>query len=295
MKQLLIGMAVVGLFGLAAQAQPPAKPAANTDLRKHIEKQPMDFLPIGSYVWYKHVDGVLALAEWKKALVPTCVEILKDSEKLEAKLAAVVFLGKAQDWTKDATAALFNALDDNNVEVRRWAVRTLSADAETQKRLAGYRDHKDSVVRLFACCSYLSFSKCGEAELSVLLAGLEHPDCTARCKVLATLAQYPPTTRNAVPALLQAMQTEPYSWVKARMIRVLPKMGAHAKEAVPALIALLQSDSSWYRSAACESLGDMGRDAQQAAEALRNCMNNDQDDLVRIAARKALERVNPAK
>ena len=74
---------------------------------------------------------------------------------------------------------------------------------------------------------------------------------------------------------------------------LLGRMGPEAKEAVPALLELLQDESIQNRRLAAWTLGSIGQGAVEAIPALRAALR-DADEGVRKMACEALDKINPS-
>ena len=111
-----------------------------------------------------------------------------------------------------------------------------------------------------------------------------------RTYAVGTIGELGPKGADAMPELLEALQTEDL-YVRREAAIAAGKMGAAGCQAVPSLIRLLhfrESDSSIF---AAESLGKLGSCALEAVPALRVAAQDSNPDLLKSAARKALNRL----
>ena len=78
--------------------------------------------------------------------------------------------------------------------------------------------------------------------------------------------------------------------MRANAAQALGKIGPAAKDAVPALIAVVKDERSSIHEEAVNTLGEIGPAAAEAELALRDAVK-DKDPNVRTAAARALRRI----
>jgi HEAT repeat protein len=99
-----------------------------------------------------------------------------------------------------------------------------------------------------------------------------------------------PAARDAVAALKQSLQDKDVHW---QAVLALLSVGPLA-EALPELIRTLNTDSDWtLRSAAAQTLGRLGKEAQAAVPALIAALA-DKDSFVCSHAAEAIGSIGPA-
>jgi HEAT repeat protein len=115
------------------------------------------------------------------------------------------------------------------------------------------------------------------------------PDVQLRREVFRTLEALGTAARPAVSALVERLRNGTNE-DRIRAAIVLRKIGAGGKEAVSALIVLLEHQST--RLTAAQALGAIGPQARDAVPVLRAALT-DADRMVREAAAQALEMIEP--
>src|SRR6266498_4423924 len=122
-----------------------------------------------------------------------------------------------------------------------------------------------------------------------LIQQLRSQDANIRAFAADTLARMGAEAKEAVPALAAALKDRD-QFVRLYAARALRRMGAEAKEAAAALIAALKDQDSSVRASAADALGRMGAEAKEAVTALIAALK-DQDSSVRASAADALGRM----
>ncbi|MDP6443235.1 MAG: HEAT repeat domain-containing protein [Pirellulaceae bacterium] len=80
--------------------------------------------------------------------------------------------------------------------------------------------------------------------------------------------------------------------VRRKAVSSLAKIGVFAKQAVPHLLAALESDDSFVRSRAAQALGQIGDKAKPAIPALKRTLLTDESRNVAETARKAIDKID---
>ncbi len=117
-----------------------------------------------------------------------------------------------------------------------------------------------------------------------LIQQLRSQDANIRAFAADTLARMGAEAKEAVPALAAALKDRD-QFVRLYAARALRRMGAEAKEAAAALIAALKDQDSSVRASAADALGRMGAEAKEAVTALIAALNDRDGDVRRSAAR----------
>ncbi len=90
-----------------------------------------------------------------------------------------------------------------------------------------------------------------------------------------------PTAVPALPALASYLYDTRYRMISPRILKALQEIG---KPAVPVFIKIIIDKSSTNRFAAIMALGHFGRDAKIAIPTLLDCLNDSDEDVVKMAA-----------
>ncbi len=112
--------------------------------------------------------------------------------------------------------------------------------------------------------------------------------------ILQALGKLGPAAKSAVPALMKLLRTEvPHDFlgVRREAASSLGKIGPEAGAAIPALIEALKDKDWTVRSQAAEALGEIGLDAWDAVASALSEAQEDDNEWVREAARRALPKV----
>jgi HEAT repeat protein len=99
------------------------------------------------------------------------------------------------------------------------------------------------------------------------------------------LAKYGQAASGAVPGLISMLEKETE---RGEAMRALKAIGVRN---VPDLVAMLSVKDARVRTFACESLGNLGADAKDAAPKLREIAA--QDGALRASANAALKKIDP--
>ncbi len=125
------------------------------------------------------------------------------------------------------------------------------------------------------------------ADLAKALKAADHQACIEACQHLSRLG---PTASGSVEDLIKALKMTDHTDVQRCAALALSAIGPKAKDAIPALIATLQSKNPKLRAYAAHALGEIGPAAATAALPLIDAIT-DKDPIVRREARDALKSV----
>jgi HEAT repeat protein len=112
-------------------------------------------------------------------------------------------------------------------------------------------------------------------------------DADVREAVADTLRHYGPYAKEALPALIAIMNNGDAATREAVIRAVISVGGPEASEAIPALRVALKSDNANVRRVAADALGNLGGRAMAAIDDLRDRLMDDDMD-VRTAASEAI-------
>ncbi|HEY7156218.1 MAG TPA: HEAT repeat domain-containing protein, partial [Gemmataceae bacterium] len=132
------------------------------------------------------------------------------------------------------------------------------------------------------------------AFLPILIAGLKEPDKDLRRDSARAVARLGPAAKEAVPALLAIMQKDEDEYIRIDAAEALVEV-ADPKVSVPALVELMRGDG-WYSGRdAADLLGRMGTRARAAVPDLLAVLDQKGGGQVRAAAALALWRIDRRK
>jgi HEAT repeat protein len=208
--------------------------------------------------------------------VPALIRALKDREKVDefgtVCIDVLLALGSLGPTAKSAIPPLLDLLSDQDPVVRRLAALAL-----------GNIGPKEEGV-----------------QKALVRAVKEETNNNARAGAAWALAQAGTEAKSTVPALLEGLKNSKAlsgpELIQAQkaIVFALGRIGPDAKEAVPALLAILRkpdSDDS-LRLSVVDTLGLIGPAAREAAPTLKD-MTRDPSSQVRVAAKQALEKLEP--
>ena len=211
-------------------------------------------------------------------------QALKDTDP-SVRQAAVEALGSVE--FPEAVSALVEALDDEDDNIRRYAVQGLMgvSSAEAAKPLVRLlREDKDLRVRGLAAAALGNLRDAAFAD--DLFAALTAADADSRLKEAAALSLGALGDKRALDYLTKAMQGNDRD---ARRNAVIVAGGMNAPEAAQDLRNILENDpDDSVRVAAADSLGKLTPPAAETKELLARVMGGDGAEEVRAAAAESL-------
>jgi HEAT repeat protein len=205
-----------------------------------------------------------------KVVAPAVMELLKDQDPKVRGQAANI-LGGMRLESRIVVPALIKAAHDNDLEVRTLAAHSLG------------RMGKEAIPAIPA-----------------LLDDLKSKTPTLRGWSADALGEIAPRDERVFRALMEAIQGKE---VNDNAAYVLSKCGPCAKEAVPILVKILESDDMQgrpemiraFRSIIVQALGQIGSDAKAAVPALIALIKKkDRNHSLQVNAIQALGRIGPA-
>lgn len=166
----------------------------------------------------------------------------------------------------EAVSTLIEALKSDNGEVQAHAADALGAIGQAARpaarALASLVRDDDEMVRREAIEALQRIRPGPRLMLPILSSLLEDPDPVIRTRIMAALAD---RGADAMRLLIPALGNDKTAYFACL---VISEIGPAAKEAVPALTKLLDSDNQALRREAIMALAAIGPDAEPAAEKL---------------------------
>lgn len=261
---------------------------------------------IDEYVRHEHIG-------------PTAVDALGGAERAQERLRfylslpacmtrnrkkAVTILG----WSgPGALPALVELTGDKDDQVRAEAVDMLCLIAPNPEDavpvLEGLLDDPDADVRVRSALSIWRIKHSTTPRtIDVLIEALTCKSAATQARAVQALAEIGPPAKKATPALIVLLRTN-REWkaieagITEHTAHALGKI--RAKEAVPALIEVLEGPEYSAYEDAVNALGMIGPDAKAAVPALRRILNDTRESTpaakaMRQAAAKALKKIRVA-
>ena len=227
--------------------------------------------------------------------VPALVAMLRNTALHEIhRLDVVATLLKIEPRDTATTEAVIDfcvaaARHPTRDDVRAGAIRNLGevgpANDKVVPALIEALQHNDSFTREMAAEAVGVIGPRASVAVPALIAELQHGSSRASDALVRIGAA-------SVPALIEFIRTqnEPYASGLQLAIETVGKIGPGAKDAVPVLIAKLDSENTQVSYRAAEALGNIGPAAHAAVPALRSKASG-KESLLRSGAVAALENI----
>jgi HEAT repeat protein len=248
------------------------------------------------------VRGLGVFGPGAKAALPALLDVFKDS-KGNARTAALEALFAIEPRAEACQAALITSLKDPDAAVQETAIELCEryASKATLPALLDVFQTSTGNTRAEALSSLFAVDSESEVARSALLAALKDvpgpKDLKKRIAWTAAIricVEQGPKAKAAVPVIVEVLTAKDVpATQKASLARALRRMGPAAEPAVPALIALFNSEKD-VRWDVAEVLGAIGPPARTAVSAMRevlkaeekNPASEDLVDTIRSALKK---------
>jgi HEAT repeat protein len=232
--------------------------------------------------------AIFALSHMGPAAKPAVAVIPSALQNHQLRGAAAELVMNIGPEAKDTIPALRPLLDDPDAWLRWGAVDALGGIGPEA------RGAKTALIKALADPEYgvrhraaTALARLGANDAAVaeaLARALKDPSAFVRVKAALALVKVDATrAQEAVAALRAALADADDGGTAAA---ALGELGPAARDAAPALVALLKDRESWWRGTAAKSLGQIGA-ADGVAPALLEALQ-DRDSLVRVRAAVAL-------
>jgi HEAT repeat protein len=203
------------------------------------------------------------------------------------------------DTLRPALPALAAGLRDRNVQARLAALDALepmiTKAGPAAPALVQALGDDDRFVRWAAARTLGRIGPVpGVDAVTPLARMLRDPDLDLARGAALALSRYGPAAKDAVPALIALLRAASDAELRVAVVHTLEGIGTDAQPAVPALSRALADPDVRVRQVAAEALGMFGPAAAEAVPALRRALDDDSPD-VRRAASDALLSILPTK
>ena len=217
----------------------------------------------------------------------------KDHRMVRA--AACRALGAIGRPDKGAMSALVDALQDGDSSVRSQAARSLgsigAADPEVTSALKAALDDDFADVRRRVVAAISGIPAALHELLTKLMAAVADPAVEVRREVVMALGRTE-HAREMVVKTLTCSLSDPDAQTRSRAAESLSNFGLDSRAAVPQLARLVHDSVVEVRRNAVVALNSIGVRNLESVSAIEEA-TRDTDEVVRFAARSALERLIP--
>lgn len=250
-------------------------------------------------------DGLKQWEPLHESDVPVLAAALKgnpNEEAVEVRRQAADALERLGADAKKAVPELVEALKDKDAAVRRSAVKALGkiGPEVKEKALVGLIDvlaDADKEVSRHAKRNLNRFDL-GPAELSLLVTALKSKSAEVRHFAVGALEKIGPPAKEAVPALLAVLKRErDDAELRRNIYQALAKIDPETQGGLDVLLAALKEEDVVLRKEAVAGLGKIGATSESAREDALNAILDalkDEDTEVRLSAVTALGEVGSA-
>ena len=226
-------------------------------------------------------------------------ELIKDLQN--HVYVAALELGEIGAGAAEAVPALIQALQGQNPWGKAYAAEALGKIGEGAKDavpalIQALQDqHKTTRVNAEKALKSIGVPEKLQAALEQnlvlkLIKELQDQSNSVRAKAAEELGSIGEGAKDAVPALIQVLQGREFAHVRSRVAAALGEIGEGAVEAVPALIQELQDEDKSVRENAAWALGGIGPKAEAAVPALIQALQDENED-VRSYTSEALKSI----
>lgn len=289
------GLVLFLAIGAVASAQRAAQPTISTQTPIQAPSNPTNAAALIEHLadetkGPRAADQLLRVDP--QTAVPALVKALGETYPVEVRWRAARTLGRIGPPAKDAVGALIAVLGDPSPNVRSYACFALgriggpSAQAAVPGLVERMTD-ENGIVRRAAMDAILAIGPDRSVVIPLMVKALEDAEPRIVTAALRTLASQ---GEVVVPVLIEALKSEKSGYWA---MLALEQLGPQAKDAVPALTAMLAHQEPEVRMEAIMALGAIGEAARSAAPRIAERLQHDEMMGVRYAAVFALGRIEP--
>ena len=238
--------------------------------------------------------------EKSDALVTGLRSRLAQDDSLAVRVAAARTLAALADendqdpLTPSELEALIEGLASSDDHVAVDAMHGLAAvGSSATDRILPLLRSKNATERTNALQTLAFLGLAAQSAGPALIEALGESEDEDKRHVLRALAAVGADAGATVRAIRPLLRDDARSGVQLTALYALGELGADAKPAVPAIIALLGGDDARVRLEAVETLGEIGPEAAGAVPQLVAALR-DEDGLMTVEAAQALSRIGSA-
>ncbi len=231
---------------------------------------------------------------WASA-VPVLTKAVEGNNR-NARLFAIKALQQMPGAARSEIPVLLRAMKNEDVDTRMYALEAVrwidpQAKGYVPALIEALKD-ESALIRSIAAARLreTSIVKNAKPAIPALLEALEDKDSDVRFNALLTLNSIG-AEKQGVGVVSQWLQDREFR-IRTEAYRFLQSLGPDAREAVPALIAVLKAPRDGFTHAAVDTLAKIGPAARDAAPELTKLLRSDDTNL-RKSAVKALEQISP--
>jgi HEAT repeat protein/poly(3-hydroxybutyrate) depolymerase len=265
--------------GGQAEAVVPTLLAALNDPRKEVRQAVLEAL------WY--------VGPHAAAVAPALRDLLASPDR-RLRIYAAYALWKVDPATDRALPVLARELKDRDEETREDLVGLLSlmgpAAREVTPAVLDLLKDKDVDLRGKAVNLLVAVEPSGEA-VPALREALRDPEAMVRGNAAIALSKMGTTARRALPDVRERLQDD-NGMVRAQVAIALWRLDGDVKAVLPVLLAELDNRKDFLAPVvAMQGLGFLGREAREAVPALRAMLRSSYGANIQDQIREALEAI----
>jgi HEAT repeat protein len=218
--------------------------------------------------------------------IPALVEMVKGKDQ-NWRINAVQSLPQFGAEGADALLKAFPDISDK--QTKQVAMQTLIYSQHRAKVVPMVLENiekGDAQTRLMCIQMIQNVGQVKEA-VPLLTKALKDTDQNVRNSAIHALAQQGAEGLNALEAPLKGGDTG----TRQNVLQAWSNYGFRPVKAVPVIIECLKDGNPQVRWTACQVLGNIGKDAQDAAALIQDLAQNDSNPTVRNIAQNALQRI----
>jgi beta-lactamase regulating signal transducer with metallopeptidase domain/HEAT repeat protein len=241
-------------------------------------------------------EGYMAIARIGAPALPALTQAVGGKNRTE-RLSGIWALREMRDRARSAVPVLLKAMKNDDVATRSSAMGAVEmidshANGYVPALIEALKD-KDADMRRDTAATLRELSKVEDAKKAIpaLLEALRDEDSVVRLNAIQALVLIGPHKRGVgvVIGLLQDKDDKDGS-IRTKAYEFLQSLGPDAKEAVPALIAVLKAPQDGFTDVAVDTLAQIGPAAKDAVPELTKLLRSDN---LHQNAMKALEKISP--
>ncbi|WP_419193651.1 HEAT repeat domain-containing protein [Kolteria novifilia] len=236
------------------------------------------------------------LGDQAQAAIPALIKALGDPE-IEVQRAAAFALTTMGPAAKDAVPALMKATKSDDLSLKTHAVVALGNIGPAAKpaipNLVDILKNAEKYTTRSEAAGALA--RIGPAAIPALIKLVEDDkDVAVKETAVRALGQIGPPAQSVLPQVLEVAKVNDDPTLRRAIFVAFGQIGLDDKSraiVIPMLIDALSKDRVEARYNAAYALGRMGAKAKQAIPALKATAKDDKDESVRKAATRALQRM----